>query len=128
MDCIDCGRLWDNYVVRDAVWAQAGLRPKDFCCRQCLARRLNRPLQPDDFKGWVQERGLYFPDKWDSHWTPILSSNDPGEQPHDGGLLIATSGKGYFVYTGYSWFRQLPAGVPGAYRLFANLVSLRNAK
>jgi hypothetical protein len=50
MDCIDCGRLWDSYVVRDAVWSQAGLRPKDFCCRQCLARRLNRPLQPDDFR------------------------------------------------------------------------------
>jgi hypothetical protein len=91
---------------------------------------LNAPnkITADDFKGWVQERGLYFPDKWDSHWTPILSSNDPGEQPHDGGLLIAKLGKGYFVYTGYSWFRQLPAGVPGAYRLFANLVSLRAAK
>ena len=91
---------------------------------------LNAPnkITADDFKGWVQERGLYFPDKWDSHWTPILSSNDPGEKPHDGGLLVAKTGKGYFVYTGYSWFRQLPAGVPGAYRLFANLVSLRDEK
>lgn len=91
---------------------------------------LNTPnkITADDFKGWVQERGLYFPNKWDSHWTPILSCNDPGEPPRDGGLLIAKYGKGWFVYTGYSWFRQLPAGVPGAYRLFANLVSLRGAK
>jgi hypothetical protein len=77
-----------------------------------------------DFEGWVQERGLYFPNKWDPAWTPILSCNDPKEKPLDGGLLIAKSGKGFFIYTSYSWFRQLPAGVPGAYRLFANMVSL----
>jgi hypothetical protein len=91
---------------------------------------LNTPnkITAEDFKGWVQERGLYFPNKWDPRWTAILSSNDPGETPMDGGLLVAKAGKGYFVYTGYSWFRQLPAGVPGAYRLFANLVSLRGAE
>ena len=77
-----------------------------------------------DFNGWVQERGLYFPDKWDAAWTSILSCNDPKEEPLDGGLLVAKSGKGFFIYTSYSWFRQLPAGVPGAYRLFANMVSL----
>src|SRR5947199_2102911 len=77
-----------------------------------------------DFEGWVQEGGLYFPNKWDAAWTPILSCNDPNEKPLDGGLLVAKSGKGFFIYTSYSWFRQLPAGVPGPYRLFANRLSL----
>jgi LmbE family N-acetylglucosaminyl deacetylase len=77
-----------------------------------------------DFEGWVQERGLYFPDQWDEHFTPLLACNDPGESPKKGALLVAHYGQGYFVYTGLSWFRQLPAGVPGAYRLFANLISL----
>ncbi len=91
---------------------------------------MNTPnkITADDFKGWVQERGLYFPNKWDGAWTSILSCNDPGEKPLDGGLLVAKSGSGYFIYTGYSWFRQLPAGVPGAYRLFANMVSLGEVK
>jgi LmbE family N-acetylglucosaminyl deacetylase len=77
-----------------------------------------------DFEGWVQERGLYFADAWDAAYKPIFSANDLGESPVDGGLLIAQHGEGYFVYSGLSWFRQLPAGVPGAYRLFANLMSL----
>jgi len=91
---------------------------------------LNTPnkITADDFKGWVQERGLYFPNKWDSNWTALLSCNDPGEKPLDGGLLVAKSGQGFFIYTVYDWFRELPAGVPGAYRLFANMVSLRSAK
>ena len=81
-----------------------------------------------DFSGWVQERGLYFPNEWDKAWTPILSSNDTGEKPLDGGLLVARVEKGWFIYTGYSWFRELPAGVPGAYRLFANMISLGKAQ
>ena len=87
---------------------------------------LNTPnkIRGRDFEGWVQERGLYFPDKWDPAWVPILSSHDPNEKALDGGLLVAKVDKGYFIYTGYSWFRQLPAGVPGAYRIFANMVSL----
>ena len=91
---------------------------------------LNTPnkISADDFKGWVQERGLYFPNKWDPNWTALLSCNDPGEKPLDGGLLVAKSGRGYFIYTVYDWFRELPAGVPGAYRLFANMVSLRDSK
>ncbi len=76
-----------------------------------------------DFDGWVQERGLYFMSEWDSRYEPILQSNDPGEPPQLGGLLYTRYGKGVYIFTGYAWFRQLPAGVPGAYRIFANLVS-----
>ena len=79
-----------------------------------------------DFDNWVQERGLYFADEWDDKYEAILSSNDPEDKPRDGGLLIAKYGRGYFTYTGYSWFRNLPAGVPGAFRLFANIISLGN--
>jgi len=87
---------------------------------------LNMPnrITAADFDGWVQERGLYFPDQWDERFVPILAASDPGEKPLQGGLLVARHGKGYLVYTSLSWFRQLPEGVPGAYRLFANLVSL----
>jgi LmbE family N-acetylglucosaminyl deacetylase len=82
-------------------------------------------IGPDDFGGWVQERGLDFASEWDAeHLVPLLECSDAGEAPLKGGLLVARYGKGYFVYTGLSFFRQLPAGVPGAYRLFANLVSL----
>jgi hypothetical protein len=87
---------------------------------------LNKPnkISTADFDGWVQERGIYFPDQWDDHFTPVLAFNDPGESPLKGGLLVAPYGKGYFVYTGLVFFRELPAGVPGAFRLFANLISL----
>ncbi len=77
-----------------------------------------------DFNGWVQERGAYFPSSWDEHYAPILAISDPGEKEPDSSLLVTKHGKGYYVYTGLAFFRQLPAGVPGAYRLFANLVSL----
>lgn len=77
-----------------------------------------------DFKGWVQERGLYFPGQWDGQYEAILSMNDQGETVKDGSLLVAKYGEGYYVYTALSFFRQLPEGVPGAYKLFANIVSL----
>ena len=76
-----------------------------------------------DFDGWVQERGLYFMSQWDDHFKPLLSSHDPGEPPQKGGLLLAQHGKGIYIYSGYAFFRQLPAGVPGAIRLFVNMVS-----
>jgi len=76
-----------------------------------------------DFDGWVQERGLYFMSQWDANFTPLLESHDPGENEQKGGLLIAHYGKGTYIYTGYAFFRQLPAGVPGAVRLFVNLLS-----
>ena len=84
-------------------------------------------ISASDFDNWVQERGLYFPGEWDENYTAILSSNDPGEDARNGGLLVAPFGEGWYVYTGYSWFRQLPAGVPGAFRIFANLIALGNA-
>jgi hypothetical protein len=77
-----------------------------------------------DFEGWVQERGLYFPNEWSSEFTPILSMNDKGETAKKGSLLIAKYGEGHFIYTGLSFFRELPAGVPGAYRIFTNLLSV----
>lgn len=89
---------------------------------------LNKPnkISSEDFDGWVQERGLYFPNEWSDEYTAILSSHDEGETDKKGGLLVAPYGKGYYIYTGYSWFRELPAGVPGAYKLFVNMVSLGN--
>ncbi len=76
-----------------------------------------------DFDGWVQERGLNFMESWDSHYTPLLEAHDPGEAAQKGGMLLAKVGKGTYIYTGYAFFRQLPAGVPGAVRLFVNLLS-----
>ncbi|HJQ26592.1 MAG TPA: PIG-L family deacetylase [Blastocatellia bacterium] len=80
-----------------------------------------------DFAGWVQERGTYFFSEWDAQYKPLLASHDPGEEEKRGGELIAQVGKGYYIYTGYAWFRQLPVGVPGAYRLLANMVSFPKA-
>jgi LmbE family N-acetylglucosaminyl deacetylase len=87
---------------------------------------LNSPnkLNAKDFEGWVQERGLYFPSEWGTEFAALISCNDPEEKPNDGALLVAKHGKGHYVYTSLSFFREFPAGVPGAYRLFANLLSL----
>jgi hypothetical protein len=85
-------------------------------------------ITADDWKGWTQERGLYFLSEWDARYTPLLASSDNPGDPLKGGELIAQYGKGNYVYSAYAWFRQFPAGVPGAYRLFANLVSLPKQK
>jgi LmbE family N-acetylglucosaminyl deacetylase len=99
--------------------------PVGFVTPDHLALNSPNKITKADFDGWVQERGAYFPSKWDeAHFTPLLAMSDPGEKQPDSSVLIAKHGKGYYVYTGLAFFRQLPAGVPGAYRLFANLVSL----
>lgn len=87
---------------------------------------LNSPnkITADDFKGWKQEQGLYYPGEWDQNFTPILSSNDKGESPKNGALLAARYGKGHYIYTGLSFFRELPEGVAGAYRLMANMIAI----
>ncbi|MGC1242954.1 MAG: PIG-L family deacetylase [Chryseosolibacter sp.] len=91
---------------------------------------LNTPnkITAKDFDGWVQERGLYFPTVWDDRYEAVLSMNDKGETAKNGSLLVASYGKGYYIYTGLSFFRELPEGVPGAYKLFANMVSLGKGK
>ncbi|PZR19598.1 MAG: LmbE family protein [Flavobacterium psychrophilum] len=89
-------------------------------------RVLNYPnkITERDFTGWVQEQGLYYPDEWSKEFTPIFSSHDKGEDAKKGGLLVAKYGKGYYVYTGLSFFRELPEGVSGAYRLMANIIAV----
>lgn len=86
---------------------------------------LNSPnqLTPADFARWVQERGLYFAETWDEAYQPVIEWNDKGEEPKQGALIVAKHGEGAFIYTGISFFRQLPAGVPGAYRLLANMIA-----
>jgi hypothetical protein len=103
--------------VTDEAAAMTALDPKEPLLKAPNA------LTPADFDGWVQERGLYFASKWDERYRPVFALNDAGEPPQKGALLVARHGKGTFVYTGLSFFRQLPAGVPGAYRLFANLLA-----
>ena len=89
---------------------------------------LNTPnkITEKDFEGWKQEQGLNYPNEFDASFTPILSSNDKGEKPKNGALLVAPYGKGYYIYTGLSLFRELPEGVSGAYRLLANIISLKS--
>jgi hypothetical protein len=91
---------------------------------------LNFPnkINADDFNGWIQERSIYHAGNLDSHYETIFSMSDPGEQPDEGSLVIAKYGKGYFTYTGLVFFRELPAGIPGAYRLIANIIGLNRKK
>src|SRR5262245_39583612 len=102
--------------ITDETAAPTFLAPND-----PLLQRPNK-LAAADFAGWVQERGLYFATKWDPKYRPLIRFADPGEGPLDGALVVANHGKGRFIYTGLALWRQLPAGVPGAYRLFANLI------
>jgi LmbE family N-acetylglucosaminyl deacetylase len=85
------------------------------------------PISAKDFQGWVQERGLYFASEWDPKYEPVLETRDPEEQPQRGGMLYLKHGKGVYIFSAYSWFRQLPAGVPGAWRIFANMISAGKA-
>ena len=132
------GRMVVQYDTRDdALNGRLGPWPfsvsGDRVTVEEAAMRMLKPEHPlltapnritaDDFTGWVQERGLNYANPWDPKYETVFSANDPGEPAKEGGLLYARYGKGVFIYTGLSWFRQLPAGVPGAWRLFANLVS-----
>ena len=83
-------------------------------------------INESDFDGWIDERGTFFLRTWDPRYVPLLETHDPGEAPREGGLVVGKYGKGTYVYTGLSLFRELPAGVKGAYRVFANLVSVEN--
>ena len=91
---------------------------------------LNTPnkITQKDFEGWVQERGLYFPEKWDPAFQPVLGMSDKGETQTNGSLIVAEYGDGHVVYTGLSLFRELPAGAAGAYKLLANMISLSKTK
>jgi len=95
-----------------------------FLNKECKALNYPNKITQKDFDGWVQERSLYQPENWSDKYETVISCNDPGCEKLDGGILIAKYGKGNYVYTTMSWFRQLPAGVPGAYRVFSNLISL----
>jgi hypothetical protein len=136
------GRLVLQYLTPDAtldnrLGPYAFSISRDRVTVETAEMRLLKPAHPllakpnkigaDDFAGWVQERGLDYAGPWDPRYETVLSANDPGEPAKDGGVLFARHGKGVFIYTGLAWFRQLPAGVPGAYRLFANLVSVEPA-
>src|SRR5690606_30630217 len=117
-----------------APYPVAMSRPHDRVTDEAAEVRLLDPSHPAlswpnritaaDFTGWHQERGLYYLSEWDDRFTPLLEMADPGEAPLRGGLLVAPLGEGTYVYTGLSFFRQLPEGVPGAYRLLVNLLSL----
>ena len=96
----------------------------DIINKNHLALNYPNKILLEDFDNWVQERGLYFPTNWSNDYETLISSNDSGEKPNHGGILISKIGKGHYVYTSYSWFRQLPSGVSGAYKLFVNLISL----
>lgn len=113
---------YDLQLSRDRVVEEDAA--VDFLAKDHPVLNYPNKITQADFEGWVQERGLYFPDSWSKEFTPVLSMHDKGEPARNGSLLVAPYGKGYYIYTGLSFFREFPAGVPGAYRLFANLISI----
>jgi LmbE family N-acetylglucosaminyl deacetylase len=133
------GKLIDQYNVTDANLAPMGPYPFKVGHDRVTVEEapvtftnLSNPLlstpneiTQKDFDGWIQERGLYFASEWDPRYGTVLESHDPGEKPLAGGMLYARYGKGVYIFSGYAWFRELPAGVPGAYRLFANMLSAK---
>ncbi|MEQ6123232.1 PIG-L family deacetylase [Pseudotenacibaculum sp. MALMAid0570] len=119
---VDVGAPYSLQLSRDRV-TDENAKVTVLATKHSLMNFPNK-ISEKDFEGWVQERGLYFPNKWSSEYTPILSMSDKGETPKEGSLLVAKYGKGNYIYTGLSFFRELPAGVPGAYKLFANMLSI----
>jgi len=119
---MDSVGIYPMKVGRDRVTVENA--PVEVLAPQHPALNFPNKIAQADFDGWAQERGLYFPSEWSKEYTPLFSMNDPNEPKQQGSVLIAKVGKGNYIYTGLSFFRQLPAGVPGAYRLFANLLSI----
>lgn len=113
---------YDITISRDRVTDENA--PVEIIAKNHALVNFPNEITEKDFEGWVQERGLYFPNQWGDEFTPILSMHDEGETPKKGSLLVAPYGKGNYIYSGLSFFRELPAGVSGAYKLFANMLSL----
>jgi LmbE family N-acetylglucosaminyl deacetylase len=128
------GRTSENKLVVDSIGPYPFKLSNERVTEENAEIRFLKPNHPllntpnkiteKDFGNWVQERGLYFPNEWSKEYETIISCNDTGETPKDGGILYAKYGKGNYIYTTYSWFRELPAGVPGAFRIFTNLISI----
>ncbi|NHM07391.1 PIG-L family deacetylase [Flavobacterium sp. CYK-4] len=110
-------------ISRDRVTEENA--PVTFLAPEHAVLNIPNKITSKDFEGWKQEQGLYYPSEWDAAFTPIIAANDKGETPKKGAILIAKHGKGHYIYTGLSFFRELPEGVSGAYRLMANLISLK---
>ena len=119
---IDVGAPYKLNISRDRVTDETA--PVRMLAKDHSLLNFPNKIEASDFEGWVQERGLYFPNSWGKEFTPILSMNDKGEPARNGSLLVAKHGKGHYIYTGLSFFRELPAGVSGAYKLFANMLSI----
>ncbi len=126
-DLVDAAGLLEHmgpypiHISNDRVTVEEA--PVTFPNPQLALLHAPNEITDADFDGWVQERGLYFADRWDSRYLSVLESHDPGEDPLPGGMLYTKYGKGAYVFSAYDWFRELPSGVPGAYRLFANMLS-----